>query len=382
LGRFISADPFEGEPSYPVTWNSYLYANGNPLLFIDRAGYWGVSDIADYVVNSAKEAWNETKFAAGLVTGAALSVAEGAKALAEVAVDAEKAKYGDPEAMLRMAQRGKAIAGAVTHPSDTIKKMKDHVVGEYEGAKREYAEGNYYTAGVVTGKLAADTVGTVAGAYGAAKGTAALARGAGALAREAGAAAQAEKMAAATSGGSVDAAAVKQLETAAAPPPAGTGARTAPNVPEAAPAVTVEGPQVGASGKAADASGTVVPEQSATPKSGDRTLVVPIEKADVFGDWAKAAAEGTLVRTDPKTVRGSGFRKRLESEQGPAPEGKFDADHKVELCVGGADCASSNGQWLGSTPNRASGPKVYNQVKNDPLGTVYRRVELEKKNGN
>ena len=31
LGRFIGADPFEGEPSVPVSWNSYLYSNGNPV---------------------------------------------------------------------------------------------------------------------------------------------------------------------------------------------------------------------------------------------------------------------------------------------------------------------------------------------------------------
>ena len=111
-------------------------------------------------------------------------------------------------------------------------------------------------------------------------------------------------------------------------------------------------------------------------KSG-KTLVGPKEKANVISEWEQAASEGRLVRTDPKTVRGSGFRKRLTDEQGPPPGDGYDADHKIELCVGGADCAKANGQWLESGPNRASGPKVYNQVKDDPIGTVYSDVTLE-----
>jgi RHS repeat-associated protein len=108
------------------------------------------------------------------------------------------------------------------------------------------------------------------------------------------------------------------------------------------------------------------------------TIVVPKEKADVFNDWEEAANNGTLVRTDPKTVRGSGFRNKLKNEVGDPPASGYDADHKVELCVGGADCVKTNGQWLESGPNRSSGPKVYHQVKNDPIGTVYDNVELEK----
>jgi hypothetical protein len=115
---------------------------------------------------------------------------------------------------------------------------------------------------------------------------------------------------------------------------------------------------------------------SSLPES-DKTLIVPKEKADVFSDWVRAAEEGELVRTDPKTVRGSGFRKALTEEQGPPPGTGYDADHKIELCVGGANCAKTNGQWLESSPNRASGPKVYNQVKDDPIGTKYTNVKLE-----
>ena len=38
LGRFIGEDPMEGEPANPISWRSYLYANGNPLVYIDKDG--------------------------------------------------------------------------------------------------------------------------------------------------------------------------------------------------------------------------------------------------------------------------------------------------------------------------------------------------------
>ena len=109
--------------------------------------------------------------------------------------------------------------------------------------------------------------------------------------------------------------------------------------------------------------------------------MIPKEKADALQDYEQAAAEGRLIRTDPKSVRGSGFRKRLEGEQGPSPGKHYDADHKVELCVGGADCPKSNGQWLESGANRAAGSKIGRQVKDDPVGTRYDKVELEKMDG-
>lgn len=112
--------------------------------------------------------------------------------------------------------------------------------------------------------------------------------------------------------------------------------------------------------------------------SQGRTLMIPKEKAGVLKDYEQAAADGRLVRTDPKSVRGSGFRKRLENEQGFPPGKNHDADHKVELCVGGADCPKINGQWLESGANRSAGSKIGRQVKDDPVGTRYNKVEVEK----
>jgi len=47
LGRFNRVDPWEGDPLRPITLNKYLYANGNPLAFIDpdgRASRWVSED--------------------------------------------------------------------------------------------------------------------------------------------------------------------------------------------------------------------------------------------------------------------------------------------------------------------------------------------------
>lgn len=108
-----------------------------------------------------------------------------------------------------------------------------------------------------------------------------------------------------------------------------------------------------------------------------RILVLPREKAANLADYQRAARDGTLVRTDPSTVRGSGFRRRLTTDRGGPPGSGYDADHIIELCVGGRDCAATNGQWLQSGANRASGAKLGQSVRSDPLGTRYTRVEVE-----
>jgi len=37
-GRFATTDPFEGHPGNPVTLHRYLYANDNPVMFVDPGG--------------------------------------------------------------------------------------------------------------------------------------------------------------------------------------------------------------------------------------------------------------------------------------------------------------------------------------------------------
>ncbi|MCB1601209.1 MAG: hypothetical protein KDI66_14430 [Xanthomonadales bacterium] len=40
-GRFTSVDPWEGDPNNPLSLNKYLYANGNPGVFLDPTGRYG-----------------------------------------------------------------------------------------------------------------------------------------------------------------------------------------------------------------------------------------------------------------------------------------------------------------------------------------------------
>jgi hypothetical protein len=120
-----------------------------------------------------------------------------------------------------------------------------------------------------------------------------------------------------------------------------------------------------------------VNDSSAT--SNDRpTFIVPKEKAANFEDYLNAARAGQLEVMDPTTkTRSSGFRKKLAAEIGDPPEQGMDADHTVELCVGGADCPRSNGQWLDKKANRAAGSKIGKQIKQYPVGTVFGDAELE-----
>jgi len=42
-GTFLSKDYISGSMMHPQTWNSYIYAYGNPVNLIDPSGLWGIS---------------------------------------------------------------------------------------------------------------------------------------------------------------------------------------------------------------------------------------------------------------------------------------------------------------------------------------------------
>ncbi|WP_260214479.1 hemagglutinin repeat-containing protein [Xanthomonas euroxanthea] len=109
----------------------------------------------------------------------------------------------------------------------------------------------------------------------------------------------------------------------------------------------------------------------------EKTLIIPREKAEFLDFYKRQAEAGTLERVNPNDVRKGNFRAALTNEVGPPPGSGYHADHTVELCVGGANCPKTNGNWLEGRRNTTAGSKIGQQVKNDPVGTKYTDVKLE-----
>ncbi|WP_258077229.1 MULTISPECIES: hemagglutinin repeat-containing protein [Xanthomonas] len=109
----------------------------------------------------------------------------------------------------------------------------------------------------------------------------------------------------------------------------------------------------------------------------EKTLIIPREKAEFLDFYKRQAEAGTLDRVNPNDVRKGNFRAALTNEVGPPPGSGYHADHTVELCVGGANCPKTNGNWLEGRRNTTAGSKIGQQVKNDPVGTKYTDVKLE-----
>jgi RHS repeat-associated protein len=74
LGRFISKDPFAGDLADPYSQHSYQYAHANPVRFTDPTGYFTMGEVVATLQNiSTLTALGSTSFAAGYITGAALT---------------------------------------------------------------------------------------------------------------------------------------------------------------------------------------------------------------------------------------------------------------------------------------------------------------------
>jgi RHS repeat-associated protein len=160
-GRFLNQDAYLGDINTPPSLHRYLYAYGNPTVYVDLTGYYSWNEFKD-----------EVSYDAGFITGAALGVAtsvvEGAVGLGRIIIDSERAKYGDMEALQRNADRVKAVGHLIASPIETANKFKDYVNKEEAGAKGEIASGNPYSAGVVRGHVVGEVATVLVPAAGAA----------------------------------------------------------------------------------------------------------------------------------------------------------------------------------------------------------------------
>jgi RHS repeat-associated protein len=309
LGRFISADPYEGEPTIPVSWNSYLYANGNPLIYIDRNGYWSVDEIKEQVTAKAKDLYNKgmagmeamsgNDFGTGVKVGIAIETIKGGVAAAELAGDAMLANSGNLDAQLRMAQRGKAIGKAVANYDKTAEATVLHVSDKFSEISDNFKQGRYFRSGVGTGELGTQTIGTAAGGYGAGKGVVALTE----KGLEFGRKLMNQRMQAS------NAQAVAQVESAAASTPPATGARTGASSAESAPMPVVEGQKATAGSKPAEVPGTVA--------------------AELSDKWAHLSPSERIALTQKK-LEANAYR-RLQEREANTPGAHYTERHGAQL---------------------------------------------------
>jgi len=64
IGRFTRRDTYEGRLNEPITLNKYLYANGNPVYYVDPSGLFSLGEIS--AANSIANILNEIQFDTGM----------------------------------------------------------------------------------------------------------------------------------------------------------------------------------------------------------------------------------------------------------------------------------------------------------------------------
>jgi RHS repeat-associated protein len=154
LGRFISADAFEGEAIFPVTWNGYLYANGNPFFYIDRNGYYSWSEFGDDIAYG-------TGAAVGGVVGGVVGAAELVVETAKFVGDAGLAVGGNKGGIERMNERGKDVATLLLQPQIIKQKIDNHIEATTAESASRRAEGNQVYAGFGLGFEGGETAGAL-----------------------------------------------------------------------------------------------------------------------------------------------------------------------------------------------------------------------------
>jgi RHS repeat-associated protein len=177
-GTFASVDPWEGDQLNPLSYNKYLYAYGNPGMYIDPDGRCGIapSDFYDCEVSRAvvqghsreqfkenTEVLAEAEYIASrdginLGIGIGETVVEGVQASAELARDVQMAQAGNPGAQLRLYDRVGEAADVVVNPGRNYDEARAQYTVMFELRARLYREGRVDEARRLEGRMFAPVV--------------------------------------------------------------------------------------------------------------------------------------------------------------------------------------------------------------------------------
>lgn len=152
LGRFITQDPFEGDWMTPMSLHHYLYAYGNPTVYIDLNGYASFDEVKA----------GSARFAGG-VAGAGvgiLSIAQGTGQLIKDGIGEHlyNNTFGlvGRESHENNEKLRAGIKQFVTSPIETSKAVGQHFKSEVDLAAAETDRGNNFGGGAIAGKTAFD----------------------------------------------------------------------------------------------------------------------------------------------------------------------------------------------------------------------------------
>ena len=109
-------------------------------------------------------------------------------------------------------------------------------------------------------------------------------------------------------------------------------------------------------------------------EKGQGTHTQSLSLKEVQARWQKEALKGQLRKTKPpKNIK----QRRIWEKKHGKLDPIFQADHVVEMQLGGAPKKVSNLAPLDKTPNISAGPKIQKQIETHRLGQRYDRVLIE-----
>ncbi|MGI0490125.1 RHS repeat-associated core domain-containing protein, partial [Pantanalinema rosaneae CENA516] len=177
LGRFNRVDPWEGDTLRPITLNKYLYANGNPLLYVDPDGRCGMQLGDDFCELGAAVAngWSPEQYhdhlkvrsqaerdaseaAFGLGRGVAKVGAEGVWDTLKLGLSLAKSLGGNTEAGDEVMSVLRGAAGVVAAPGRSYAQASASFGEGLDEQRRLMASGDIGGAWETRGRLASGFV--------------------------------------------------------------------------------------------------------------------------------------------------------------------------------------------------------------------------------